>query len=116
MIWVLVTVAGAIGALARFELGTWVAEHTESRIPVGTLAVNALGSLLAGLVWAADLTPSTAAVVSSGFLGGFTTFSTWMVETGRLMADDDTAARGIANLATMLVAGLTGAFVGAAFR
>jgi len=111
--WVLVALGGSIGALARFELGTWVAEHTESRLPVGTLAVNTVGCFLAGVVWAADLPETASLVLSSGFLGGFTTFSTWMVETGRLLEDDDTPARGLANLGAMLIAGVGGVMLGA---
>jgi CrcB protein len=113
MSWILVALGGAIGALARFELGTWVAEHTESDLPVGTLLVNAVGALLAGAAWSADLHHTAALVVSTGFLGGFTTFSTWMVETGRLLEDDDRPARGVANLGAMLIAGLAGVTLGA---
>jgi fluoride exporter len=113
MTWLLVALGGSIGALARFELGTWVGEHAKSRLPVGTLAVNTLGSFLAGLAWAADLTGTSATVVSTGFLGGFTTFSTWMVETGRLLEDDDRPGRGLANLGVMAVSGLLGVILGA---
>lgn len=116
MTWFLVALSGAFGALARFELGSWVADRTESDLPVGTLAVNAVGALLAGLAWAADMPETVAIVVSTGFLGGFTTFSTWMVESGRLLEDDERPTRGIANVVLMLISGLAGAFIGGAMR
>lgn len=116
MTWILVGIAGSLGALARFELGSWVAEHTQSPMPVGTLVVNTCGSLMAGLAWALDLPEPAGLVISVGFLGGFTTFSTWMVETGRLLEDDERPARGLANLALMLLGGLLGVLTGVALR
>lgn len=112
MIWTLMALCGGFGALARYELANRVAERVGGTFPAGTLAVNILGSFLAGAVWRLDLPPSPALVVATGFLGGFTTFSTWMVETGRLMEEDETLRRGILNIGWMLVGGLAGGWVG----
>ncbi|MFZ5816874.1 MAG: fluoride efflux transporter FluC [Bacillota bacterium] len=85
MTWVLIGVAGAAGALARLGLSGWVARRTNSDFPWGTLGVNLLGSLLLGLLTGLLLgggavSPTVRAVLGTGFLGAFTTFSTWHLE------------------------------------
>jgi CrcB protein len=71
--WVAMTVAGSLGALARWRVGLWLA-------PRGTLAVNLTGGFAAGVVTGAGVGSTALLVVGTGFLGGYTTFSTWMVE------------------------------------
>jgi fluoride exporter len=75
---------GALGAVARYGLAGWVYLRLGSRFPWGTLAVNTFGSLALGLVLPLlDLRdPATAAsgLVTVGFLGAFTTFSTFAYE------------------------------------
>ncbi len=112
MTWALIAGFGGIGALLRFELGTFVGARSTGSFPTGTLAVNTVGSLATGLVWALDLPESTMAVLTTGLLGGFTTFSTWMVETGRLLDEDTSPRRAILNLVFMLIGGLMGTVLG----
>lgn len=113
-----VAVGGGLGAVARYaaELALPV-----RRFPVGTLLVNAAGSLLlgllTGLVLAHHLTDGWRVVLGTGFCGGFTTFSTTSVASVRLTQGD---ARGLAALnvvgtlaLTTLAAGL-GLAIGAA--
>lgn len=75
-----VVVAGAAGAVAR----AWVGEAVLRRWPrrgLGTLAVNLSGAFLLGLWTGSPAVPATwLEVVGTGFLGAFTTFSTWMFE------------------------------------
>lgn len=86
-----IAVGGALGALARYGLGLWVARRTaESAIPLGTLAVNVLGCLaigaVMGLVVGRDaLAPTARLFVLVGVLGSFTTFSTFGYETFDLL-------------------------------
>lgn len=79
--WALVIVAGVAGALARYGVGLAMGTRLGLRAPWGVLAVNLVGAFLLGLLVGAH--PSDVAVVAlgTGFLGSFTTFSTWMVET-----------------------------------
>ena len=79
MIWYLLAVPLAgVGAALR----VWVTQATERRVPGGaptsTAAINVAGAAAIGLLAGAGET--TALVVGAGLLGGFTTFSTWMVE------------------------------------
>ena len=83
---VLVGTGGAIGAVGRYAVGQWV---EAGRIPVGTLAVNALGSFLLGLVLAAGASDETVLLVGVGACGAFTTYSSFSFETVRLWEDGD---------------------------
>lgn len=89
MIVAAVALAGAAGATARFVLERAATDRYGHRFPWGTLLVNVSGSLLAGLVagWALSRVWSDTAVTVSGagFLGGYTTFSTYAVEGIRLI-------------------------------
>jgi len=90
--WLGVAVLGGVGANARFLVHTLVSARTGSRFPLGTLVVNASGSLLLGLL--AGVTSSGDALVLAGSatLGSYTTFSTWMLETELLTSNGRRAA------------------------
>jgi CrcB protein len=110
------SVAAAAGALARFWLAGWVQRRTGSTRPLGTAAVNLIGAFLAGVVAGAagHLGTDAARVAGLGFLGSFTTFSTWMVEAVALADDAAGAGRSAAmvDLGGSLVAGVALAAAG----
>ena len=77
---------GALGAMSRYVMTHWVMKLVGGGFPFGTLAVNVLGSLLMGvlievLALRYNLGPAAQAFVVTGVLGGFTTFSTFSLET-----------------------------------
>ena len=77
-----VALGGAFGAVARYLVGLAVA------FPMGTLAVNVLGSFAIGVIWvlfAARGLQAWLPMVMTGFLGGFTTFSAFSLDTLRLV-------------------------------
>ncbi|HEY3366258.1 MAG TPA: fluoride efflux transporter CrcB [Symbiobacteriaceae bacterium] len=81
--------AGAAGALARYGLGLWVGGRLPLPFPLGTLLINVTGSFLLGLVAGLGsdrglIPPAWRAPIAVGFIGAYTTFSTWTVETVRL--------------------------------
>ena len=87
--WVFVAIAGGAGTLARYALGGWLSRATGGGFPWGTLAINVGGSLAIGIIAAAldrgsSLPPGLRIALIVGFLGGFTTFSAFALETLRL--------------------------------
>lgn len=93
MIWY-VAAGGAVGSVARYLLSTLLQERAGAVFPVGTLVVNATGSLLLGLLLRYSLdapafSPEVRVLLTTGFCGGYTTFSTFSYETARLMETGD---------------------------
>jgi CrcB protein len=80
-----VALAGGLGAAARLVVDGTISARVSGRMPWGTAVVNVAGSFLLGLVVA--LGPQGEAAIGTGFLGGFTTFSTASYETARLVLD-----------------------------
>lgn len=88
----LIALAGGAGALARYGLGGLVQRWTASGFPWGTLVVNCAGCFLFGLVVAAaserlGLSAEARTIILVGFMGAFTTFSTFAFESQQLMDD-----------------------------
>ncbi|EYR61834.1 chromosome condensation protein CrcB [Actinotalea ferrariae CF5-4] len=98
---VLVALAGGLGAAARLVVDGMVRTRWPRTFPVATLVVNVTGSAVLGLLLGghlAGVVPTPVLLVAGvGFCGGYTTFSTAMVETVRLAQDGD-AARAVGNV------------------
>ncbi|MGF1617971.1 MAG: fluoride efflux transporter FluC [Acidimicrobiia bacterium] len=103
------SIAGAAGAVCRYLISGWVHEGFQSDLPIGTLTVNLTGSLGLGLIVGAGPLDSVLTLTAIGFLGGFTTFSTWMIETIRL---GPRSPRALLNLLLSLTGGVTAAIIG----
>ncbi|SDW55751.1 CrcB protein [Marinococcus luteus] len=81
MTWLLVAIGGAFGATARAALVSWSKENGWHRVlPFGTMFVNVSGSFLLGLIVARGAGITETVGVGIGFLGAFTTFSTFNME------------------------------------
>ena len=83
-IWVGVGVLGGLGSVARMVVDRAVSRISRNSLPVGTLAVNLTGGTLLGVLAGGSFGPNTVLLLGAGFLGGYTTFSTWMFEPERL--------------------------------
>ena len=86
-----VAAGGALGALSRFWLAG-VLNDKADRLPVGTLTCNILGSLVMGVLFVlimekARLSPELRPLLMVGFLGAFTTFSSFSLETVALLQE-----------------------------
>jgi CrcB protein len=110
-----VAVAGALGAVTRYVVDLLVTRWTVSDLPWGTAVINITGSFLAGmavgLLARGVLNPSLAVVLAGGYLGAYTTFSTAMYETARLVEERASVAA-VANLVLPLVMSVAAASVG----
>lgn len=97
---VAVGLGGALGAVLRYLVGLAVA------FPLGTLTVNVVGSLIIGIIWAVFNAKGLQAwlpLVMTGFLGGFTTFSAFSLDTLRLVEAGRLAAAGGYVMASVLL-------------
>jgi len=94
MIWWYVALGSAVGGVARFALATIVQQRVGPDFPVGTLVVNVSGSLLLGFLLRYSLgtvaiSPEVRALLTTGFCGGYTTFSTFSYDTMLLLEDGE---------------------------
>ncbi|HOC12392.1 MAG TPA: CrcB family protein [Propionicimonas sp.] len=91
MIPLLTALAGGLGAVVRFLVDRQIAARLRVGMPLGTVLINVTGSLLLGVItgwWMSHSgDPGLRAVLGTGFLGGYTTFSTASVEAARLALD-----------------------------
>jgi CrcB protein len=111
-----IAIAGALGALARYGLEGVVSRRLPTAFPWGTLAVNVSGALALGLLFTLTterllVAPWLRSALAIGFLGAYTTFSTFSLETFRLLED---GARGLAllNAAASVALGLVAVYAG----
>lgn len=99
MLWY-IALGSALGGVCRYLVGGWVQRGAGWQFPAGTLVVNVTGSFLLGLVlrYALEtpgLTPEYRALLTIGFCGGYTTFSTFSYETIALLEDGQWARAGV---------------------
>jgi CrcB protein len=78
-IW-LVMIGGFFGAMGRLAMTSWVSKRTGTSFPYGTLTVNMVGSILLGFLYGWTQDTRWIALAGAGFLGAFTTFSTFAYE------------------------------------
>ncbi|MDX1933014.1 MAG: fluoride efflux transporter CrcB [Capsulimonadales bacterium] len=112
----IVGLGGFLGANARFYVGNWVAQRWGNALPYGTFVVNIAGCFVLGLF--ATLAVRFAwreewrMLVAVGFVGGFTTFSTFEYETLQLILEGRHGWAAFAYVLGSVVAGLLAAFLG----
>jgi CrcB protein len=111
-------VAGACGTLARYGLAGLVQRVAGAGFPWGTVSVNALGCLLFGAIWTITSerfvgTGEVRIILLTGFMGAFTTFSTFVAESGHLLADGE-YLYGVGNILLQNGMGLVLFFLGMA--
>jgi fluoride exporter len=103
--WVAMAAFGALGALARFRVDSAVSARFVTGFPLGTFVVNLSGSFVLGVIVGLALPHRVMFILGTGFTGGYTTFSTWMVESARLGEVDELRLL-LANLGLSLLLGL----------
>ena len=112
----LVIVGGGLGSGARYLVSTWMLARLGPAFPWGTLTVNVVGSFLLGAIMQLGLSTNaigadTRLLLTTGVMGGFTTYSTFNYETLRYLQDGNWSVallNSFATFASCLVAGLLG--------
>ena len=110
-LWFGVAVFGGLGAVARLVMERGVRRQLAMTFPIGTVTVNVTGALLLGLVSGLAASHEIATLIGTGFLGAYTTFSGWMLET-RSLAEQKHWRTAAANIAISVVLGLAAAAAG----
>ncbi|MGH3636711.1 fluoride efflux transporter CrcB [Mycobacterium sp.] len=111
IVWIGVLVAGGLGSVLRFLVDGAVARRVARSFPVGTLAVNISGAALLGVISGLVLSRQAALLADTAFVGSYTTFSTWMLETQRL-SEERQVAYAVANIVVSLVLGMAATLLG----
>ena len=109
--WPLIGIAGAIGAICRFTLDRAVERRSSSRFPLGTLSVNVSGATVLGFLHGLGASSTLALVVGTAGIGTYTTFSTLIFETERLLEDNDRLLAATNILGSMIL-GLNAVLIG----
>jgi len=114
----LIGLGGFAGAISRYLVDGWVTDRTAGAFPWGTLAVNLSGSFVLGLLFAmsaerAILPAEIRGPVMIGFIGAYTTFSTFMLESWVLI-EDGSYTTAVANLGGSVLLGLIAVVAGLA--
>ena len=114
----LIALAGSMGTVARYWLGGLAARFCGEGFPWGTLVVNGLGCLLFGFVWALAeqrllISGETRLIILTGFMGAFTTYSTFAFETAQQLRESQWLFA-VGNVGLQLLLGLVAIFVGIA--
>lgn len=110
-----VGLAGSLGALSRYFLGRIIAERVSKEFPLGTLLINVSGSFVIGLLFALAarnmISSTLQLILATGFLGGYTTFSTMSWEIVQLARGGERTAS-LLYLVGSVVLGLAAAALG----
>jgi len=112
----MVGIGGFAGAIARFALGSYIGNRFGSRFPYGTFVINISGSFLIGFVLTMlaqrfDLSPNWRYLIPIGFIGAYTTFSTFEYETLRTVQDGQ-ILMAFANVSLSVIVGFAAVWLG----
>jgi len=111
VLWLGVLVAGGLGAVLRFLVDSAVGRRAARSFPYGTFVVNISGAALLGLLGSLALSRHVALIADTAFVGSYTTFSTWMLETQRL-SEEGQIRRAATNIVASVVVGIAAALLG----
>jgi len=114
--YLMVGVGGALGSILRFWVGGYVSNRLGVRFPYGTFLINCTGSFLIGFVVTllaerSHWSPNWRYLIPIGFIGGYTTFSTFELETFRNFQDGEILIAGL-NVALSVVIGFASVWLG----
>jgi CrcB protein len=109
--WIALAVLGGFGAVARFAVDWLVSLRLGFHFPFGILAVNLSGALLLGLLSGAAVAGNAYVLSGTAFLGAYTTFSAWMLDSQELAQRGESRAA-LLNVGISAAAGLAAAALG----
>ena len=107
----LVGLGGALGSITRFMIGRKLSETGSTWIPLGTFFVNITGAILLGVISSINLSGNMFLLLGDGFLGAYTTFSTFMYEGFNLFKEND-KKNAVYYIAGTFILGIIGFIIG----
>jgi CrcB protein len=114
-VWLAAAALGGAGALGRFFVDGLISSRVGRDFPLGTFVVNVTGSFVLGVLVGAALSENALTLAGTATIGSYTTFSTWMLETHRLIEENEprsAAANAVLSLAVGLGAAALGRLIG----
>ncbi len=111
LVWTGLMVCGGAGAVLRFLVDGSVSRRSRRSLPYGTMVVNLSGAVVLGLLDGLVLPKGAALLIGVGIIGSYTSFSTWMLETQRLIEERQTV-RAWGNVLVSVAAGVAAAALG----
>ncbi|PEB83481.1 fluoride efflux transporter CrcB [Bacillus cereus] len=107
----LVATGGFFGAITRFTISNWFKERNKTSFPIATFLINITGAFLLGYIIGTGITTSWQLLLGTGFMGAFTTFSTFKLESVQLFKNKKFGILLLYLSATYII-GITFAFLG----
>ncbi|QHQ59476.1 fluoride efflux transporter CrcB [Anaerocolumna sedimenticola] len=104
---IFVGIGGALGSLTRYQAGKMISRKSGISFPIGTFLINITGAILLGIVSSLDTGKNVYLLFGDGFLGAYTTFSTFMYE-GFQLFQDNKKLNALIYILSSLVLGILG--------
>ena len=111
MDFLLVGIGGALGSLVRFLLGRVISEKLKTTFPIATFFINISGAFLLGLISNINVGSNAYLLMADGFLGAYTTFSTFMYE-GFSLFKENKIMNAVSYIFLSIIIGIIGFFLG----
>lgn len=108
--YLIVGLGGALGSVTRYTIGRRLSETSSSWMPIGTFLINISGAILLGILTSIELNGNMYLLLGDGFLGAYTTFSTFMYEGFNLFKEDKKNA--LAYIFSTFIFGIVGFIMG----
>lgn len=109
--YILVGFGGSLGALTRFQIGKIINKRIKISFPIATFFINITGAILLGIVAGSPVTKNLYLLLADGFLGAYTTFSTFMYE-GLTLYSDNKKLNAFLYIITSIFLGIIGFLIG----
>ena len=111
MDYIIVGIGGIFGSIARYLLGKIISKRANSNSPFGTFIINITGAILLGIVSSVPIQRSFYILIADGFLGAYTTFSTFMYE-GFNVYKDNRKLNAVIYIISSVILGILGFILG----